>query len=164
MSISAEMLRHQLNYHAWASGRLLESASELTPEEWNRDFRTSDRSVLGTLAHIFAADRIWLARVAKGPIPPFISDADYDPDVLRTQWPPVLKGWTNWGENLTDEAAAEPLSYTDLRGRNWAQPLWHLVLHVVNHGTHHRGQVSGFLRSLGHAPPPLDLHHFSRQW
>jgi len=43
------------------------------------------------------------------------------------------------------------------------QPLWQVVLHAVNHGTHHRGQVSGFLRTLGHTPPVTDLSHFYRR-
>jgi uncharacterized damage-inducible protein DinB len=34
---------------------------------------------------------------------------------------------------------------------------------VVNHGTHHRGQVSGFLRVMGHTPPPLDLVFYYRE-
>jgi uncharacterized damage-inducible protein DinB len=50
-----------------------------------------------------------------------------------------------------------------MKGRPWKQPLWQLVLHVVNHGTHHRGQVSGFLRSLGHTPPILDPIYFYRE-
>jgi uncharacterized damage-inducible protein DinB len=33
----------------------------------------------------------------------------------------------------------------------------------VNHGTHHRGQVAGFLRAMGKAPPPLDLMAFYRE-
>jgi uncharacterized damage-inducible protein DinB len=37
------------------------------------------------------------------------------------------------------------------------------VLHVVNHGTHHRGQVAGFLRTMGHAPPALDLIAYYRE-
>ena len=57
----------------------------------------------------------------------------------------------------------QPLAYRDLKGRAYEQPLWQLILHVVNHGTHHRGQVSGFLRSLGHVPPPLDLVAYYRQ-
>jgi uncharacterized damage-inducible protein DinB len=40
--------------------------------------------------------------------------------------------------------------------------LWKIVLHVVNHGTHHRGQASGFLRAMGHVPPPLDLIAYYR--
>jgi uncharacterized damage-inducible protein DinB len=50
----------------------------------------------------------------------------------------------------------------DLRGNTWTQPFWQLVLHVVNHATHHRGQVSGFLRAMGRVPPPLDLVAFYR--
>jgi len=36
------------------------------------------------------------------------------------------------------------------------------VLHVVNHGTHHRGQAAGFLRAMGYVPPPLDLIAYYR--
>jgi uncharacterized damage-inducible protein DinB len=49
-----------------------------------------------------------------------------------------------------------------MRGNPWRQPLGQLVLHVVNHGTHHRGQVSGFLRAMGHVPPKLDLVSYYR--
>jgi uncharacterized damage-inducible protein DinB len=44
-----------------------------------------------------------------------------------------------------------------MRGRSFRQALVVIVLHVVNHGTHHRGQASGFLRAMGHTPPELDL-------
>ena len=37
------------------------------------------------------------------------------------------------------------------------------LYHVVNHGTHHRGQVSGFLRTLGRTPPVIDLAYFYRR-
>jgi len=42
-----------------------------------------------------------------------------------------------------------------MNGDPHMNPVWEIVLHVVNHGSHHRGQVSGFLRALGHAPPQL---------
>ena len=49
-----------------------------------------------------------------------------------------------------------------MSGNRFNQPVWQLVLHVVNHGTHHRGQVSGFLRAMGHKPPKLDLVSYYR--
>jgi uncharacterized damage-inducible protein DinB len=55
------------------------------------------------------------------------------------------------------------VAYKDMKGNPYSQPLWQLVLHVVNHGTHHRGQVSGFLRVMGHTPPPLDLVFYYRE-
>jgi uncharacterized damage-inducible protein DinB len=67
-----------------------------------------------------------------------------------------------WTCELTDEAAQANFTYQDLKGKSWTQPIWQVVLHVVNHGTHHRGQVSGFLRILGHTPPRLDLIEYYR--
>jgi uncharacterized damage-inducible protein DinB len=55
------------------------------------------------------------------------------------------------------------IAYYDLEGRPRKQALWQLIFHVVNHRSHHRGQVSGFLRSLGHEPPQVDLICYYRQ-
>jgi uncharacterized damage-inducible protein DinB len=163
MFVSAEALRLHLDYTQWASQRLLDVAAELTPDELNRDFGTSEHSVLGTLVHIFGADRIWLWRLTGGTNPGFISDADRSLAVLQSDWPAVLERWRLWAANLTDEAADAMLDYKDMKGNPYRQPIWQLVLHVVNHGTHHRGQVSGFLRAMGRTPPPLDLVFFYRQ-
>ena len=35
-----------------------------------------------------------------------------------------------------------------------------IVLHLVNHGTLHRGQVMGMIRQLGIVPPGTDLMHY----
>jgi uncharacterized damage-inducible protein DinB len=163
MSVSADTLRLHLDYTQWASLRLLDAVAALTPEELNRDFATSERSVLGTLVHIFAADRIWLYRLTGGSNPGFVSDADRSLAVLQTDWPAVLERWRLWAANLTDEAAQAQCHYIDLKGNPYSQPVWQLLLHLVNHGTHHRGQASGFLRAMGHTPPPLDLVFFYRE-
>src|SRR5215475_995175 len=36
-------------------------------------------------------------------------------------------------------------------------PAWQIVMHVVNHGTLHRGQIVGMLRQLGVKPPATDI-------
>jgi uncharacterized damage-inducible protein DinB len=54
------------------------------------------------------------------------------------------------------------ISYQDTKGRSYSQPVWQILLHLVNHGTHHRGQVSGFLRAMGGTPPPLDMIAYYR--
>ena len=163
MSVSASALRTLIDYTAWASQRLVEAAARLSPDELNRDFQTADRSVLETLVHVFAADRLWLSRLAGGPNPGFISDADRSLAVLQNDWPALHQRGKQWADGLTDDQALREVAYHDMKGRPWSQPLWQLVLHVVNHGTHHRGQVSGFLRTLGHTPPALDLVFFYRE-
>jgi len=163
MMVSAEVLRSHIGYTAWASAQVVEAAGRLTHAELTRDFGTADKSVLGTLVHVFGADRLWLARLKGEPANAFLTDADYRLTVLQNDWPALYRQWSGWAAGLTDEAARAEISYTDMRGNPWRQQLGRLVLHVVNHGTHHRGQVSGFLRAMGHAPPKLDLVLYYRE-
>jgi|SRR5579871_3315882 uncharacterized damage-inducible protein DinB len=162
MPASADTLRLHLDYSAWASNRILDAASKLTPEELSRDFKTSDKCVASTLAHAFAADRVWLGRIQGNPPATFIDDNDRRFDVLKTEWPALHGRWKQWAAPLADQDVLAKISYKDLKGNAYQQPLWQILLHVVNHATHHRGQVSGFLRSMGHTPPPLDLIAFYR--
>lgn len=161
--MSPETLLTHLDYTAWASRRLVEAAAQLTPAELTRDFGTSDKSVLGTLVHVFAADRIWLCRVMGSSLPPQFVDPEKDMHlaVLETEWPQLLNRWKQWVLSLADTSAV--ISYRDMKGNPYQTPAWQIILHLVNHGTHHRGQAAGFLRSMGHAPPALDLIAYYRQ-
>jgi uncharacterized damage-inducible protein DinB len=159
----AELFANHVAYTEWASLRLLEAAAALSNEEVSRDFGTADKSVLGTLVHVFAADRVWFDRVTGAAPQPFVTPADHHLATLQREWPLLLARWKEWVGTLTDERCAGTISYRDLKGREWSQPLWQVILHVVNHATHHRGQVSGFLRSLGHAPPTVDAAAFYRE-
>jgi uncharacterized damage-inducible protein DinB len=112
--------------------------------------------------HVFAADRIWLARIRGAPAATFVTDADYHLAVLQKDWPALMDDWKQWAAGLSDDTAQAVISHSDLRGNVWQQAVWQIVLHVVNHGTHHRGQAAGFLRAMGHTPPPLDLVRYYR--
>jgi uncharacterized damage-inducible protein DinB len=162
MSVSVDTLRLQLDYSAWASQRLMDVAAKLSEEELTQDFKTADKTVLDTLVHIYAADRIWLARVLAQPRATFIDTADRDLTLLQTEWPALHQRWKLWLRDFTDEDVLRPISFQDMKGRSYSQPAWQILLHLVNHGTHHRGQVSGFLRAMGQTPPPLDLMHYYR--
>jgi len=159
MHASPETLRTHLRYTEWATSRLLGEAAKLSPQELERDFGTADKSVLGTLTHVFGADRIWLARIEG--TPPEVPRG-YELARLASEWLELHGRWHAWASRLTPESIEATLSYRDLKGNAWVSPIWQVVFHVVNHGTHHRGQVAGFLRSMGHAPPPLDLIAYYR--
>src|SRR5882724_11044362 len=75
MPFSVDTLRTHIDYTAWASRHLVDVAAKLSAEDLNRDFQTADRSVLDTLVHIYAADRVWMARI-EGRTIPFVTDAD----------------------------------------------------------------------------------------
>jgi len=155
--MTPDTLRQHIAYTTWATDRIMRFIEQIPPEHLTHDFHTSDRTIIGTLAHTFAADRVWLKRVTGEPITVFISDEDRQIATLQRDWPAVLQAWS---AALDDPARV--VHYRDMKGNPYSNPLYEIVLHLVNHGTHHRGQVSGFLRALGHTPPQLDLIHFYR--
>jgi uncharacterized damage-inducible protein DinB len=164
MTVSLEALQHHIDYNNWASRRLLDAASGLSPEELSRDFGTADKSILGTLTHLYTAEKNWLARMREGTAA-FQSRTTEDNQLesLIPKWTEIQDGWKTWISKLPPEGTDRIMEYYDLQGRRWAQPFWQILLHVVNHSTHHRGQVSGFIRALGKTPPPLDFILFVRE-
>ncbi|MEP7362084.1 MAG: DinB family protein [Acidobacteriota bacterium] len=161
--VPSSMLTLHLRYTTWASARLVDAASKLTAAELTHDFKTSEKSVVGTLAHTFAADRVWWHRINGTTPSKFIDpEKDFLIETLQTEWPALLAQWEEFIAAQDEAALGGKIEYKDLKGNSNATPLWQIVLHVVNHGTHHRGQASGMIRALGHVPPPLDLIAYYR--
>ena len=56
------------------------------------------------------------------------------------------------------------LRYRTFDGQEMESAFSHMLQHVVNHATFHRGQVTTMLRQLGAPPPkPQDLIRFYRE-
>jgi len=56
------------------------------------------------------------------------------------------------------------IQYQLLSGQVGSSPFGHLLQHLVNHGSYHRGQVTTMLRQLGVAPPKsMDLLFYYRE-
>src|SRR5271165_1236348 len=92
MAVPAEVLRSLIGYSAWASGLLVDAARKLTYEEVTRDFGTADKSVLGTLVHVFGAHRLWLKRLKGEAATTYLADADYRLNVLQDDCRRCMKG------------------------------------------------------------------------
>lgn len=160
--VSKDTLLAHIDYSDWASRRLTHAAAQLPEAHLTHDFQTADRSILGTLVHLYRADKLWLARMHQAAHTFTRADTDFQVSTLESEWPEVYAGWRRYLLSLPDEAIMESINYQDLKGNAWSTPIYQIVLHLVNHATHHRGQVSGFLRTLGHTPPVLDLIAYYR--
>src|SRR5580704_8758110 len=97
-------LRTHIDYSAWASQRLVDAASQLSADQLSRDFGTADGSILGTLVHLYAADRLWLSRLQGAPHPGFVTDADRHLAVLQNDWPVLYGRWKDWALGITPES------------------------------------------------------------
>lgn len=163
MLIAAATVVTHLDYSKWATQLLLDACGELPTESLERDLKVSHRGVLDTLRHIFYADRIWLARL-EGQSRPF-QDEGENPSLaeLAKAWPSLLDRFKDTVAALGDDGVADSFTFRDLAGKEWTMPRWQTLLHVVNHGTLHRGQVMAMLRQLGHKAPQTDLIRYYRE-
>jgi uncharacterized damage-inducible protein DinB len=141
MSPCEDILRYQTEHCAWANRRAPAIAQELSPDELTQDFKTSEKTILGSLVHIYRAERVWLSRIEGRPLE-FRVEGDDSLEALSANWPRVSEQWNNWAKGTTEQSALAELTYQDLRRNTWTQPVWQIVLHVVNHSTHHRRQGS----------------------
>ena len=69
-----------VDYNYWARDRLLDAVALITPEQFTRSMGNSVSSVRDTIAHICAAERIWITRL-KGETPQGLQKPDRLPDV-----------------------------------------------------------------------------------
>ena len=152
-----------LSYHRWATEQLLEAARGLEPEALHRDLGTPNRSIFGTLAHVFQADQIWLGRVlGQSGVVPVRVEPEQGIDALQREWSPRLAAWTDWARGVAPEAWTRPVSYLHSSGKEFSTPGNEIVLHLVNDGTLHRGQVMAMFRQVGAKPPGTDLIFYYR--
>jgi uncharacterized damage-inducible protein DinB len=49
------------------------------------------------------------------------------------------------------------VTYTNVKGKQGTFKLGHMLIHVCNHGTHHRAQAINMLRHVGVSPPEMDF-------
>lgn len=162
--MSPEEIRTLYDYNAWANHRALSGAEKLSIEQFTKPMGSSFSSLRDTLAHICGAEWIWLERF-EGRSPSALPNSGQFPDVesLRSQWGEQEKRLLNFVRSLTQADLDRELEYKTLKFGVYRNPLWQSMLHVVNHGTYHRGQVTTLLRQLGAEPLLMDLMHFYRE-
>ena len=69
---------------------------------------------------------------------------------LESRWKTVEHDQTQFIEALTPRRRlSEELAYINQKGQRYSYPLWQQLVHVVNHSSYHRGQITTLLRQLG---------------
>jgi uncharacterized damage-inducible protein DinB len=157
MSRSPEEVSKLFAYNRWANAKTLESVSALTEEELGRKLGGSFPSVRETLAHLYAAEWVWLERlrgISPGGLPP--SEEVPTLTALREKWNAVEERQKAFVAGVAEARMAQTMSYTNVKGEPWSYPVGELLVHIVNHSTYHRGQVATMLRQLGKTPESTD--------
>lgn len=153
-------------YNRWMNDRLYELAASLSDDIRKRDCGAFFRSIHGTLNHLLLTDRVWLARfkgvtipdnfMGPGGILSLDQELYSDFTVLRQERILTDEELSTWVAQVTHDQLAEPLVYMR-RGQRTVSPLWWSLIHLFNHQTHHRGQITTLLNQLGSDPGVTDL-------
>ncbi|MCF8479222.1 MAG: DinB family protein [Rhodospirillum sp.] len=155
-----------MRYNAWANARLYDAVGRLAEEEIVRLRPSFFGSILKTLNHLIVGDRLWMGRLTgvdsghrrldEVPYAAFPS--------LRAAREEQDKAMVGWVEQADPAFIAQAsLEYATTGGESMVTPVAVVIAHMVNHGTHHRGQVHGLLSQTEVAPPPLDLIYYTRE-
>jgi uncharacterized damage-inducible protein DinB len=151
--MTPEHVARLFRWDAWANRETLSSlrAGSRPPER-----------ALQVMAHVLGASWLWLARLedeasplAVWPALP-LSALDEKLDSLNVAWGGYLP-------RVTRSSLARTISYTNSKGERWTSREEDILLHVVFHGEHHRGQVATLLRDVGETPAYTDFIHAVRQ-
>ena len=76
---------------------------------------------------------------------------------LESRWETVERDQAQFIEALTSQRLVEELPYLNQGGQRYSYPLWQQMVHVVNHSSYHRGQITTLLRQLGAEAASTDL-------
>lgn len=145
----------------------MEHARLFAYDDWaNREvianLRTIDASAAAPaqrlLNHIIGAQWLWLSRLrsreAKMAIWPDLTldDAERELDQLRGSWRDV------WNRAIEGRS----IEYRNTRGERHTSRVNDVLMHVIMHGTYHRGQIATLVRQGGNTPAYTDFVHATR--
>ena len=157
--ITRPYLVSMARYNSWMNGKTYDAAGRLPAEEIARDRGAFFKSILGTLNHLLFADLVWVGRFKEG------KSRVSDKTKLLHEELGALRGARevldaeicDWAAALDEAWLARTLTFRTLDGTaefNFAA--WMMVMHMFNHQTHHRGQITTLLTQAGEDVGPTD--------
>lgn len=144
------LLQH-LQYNFWANEKIGSFVTAANEEWFTQQTPSSFNTLQKTLLHLWDAEHIWLKRIHGESL------ADYPSKNFEGSRADVVNGLLSSSKNLIQLIADSPVDYKDksiryknMKGEEFSTSVESIMMHVVNHGTFHRGQVITMLRALGY--------------
>lgn len=147
-------------YNVWSTQKLNQVLKNISDEDFNAECGLYFKSILGTLNHLLVGEHyLWFPRFLSEPSPvvKLNSIIERDKNTLIFQLENRAHNWIDFFKNIDAEKLKHNLNYKTSTGEDMSLPYAATLLHVFNHGTHHRGQVTAALTSMGYSCPEIDL-------
>jgi uncharacterized damage-inducible protein DinB len=149
-------------YKAWADKLFLAKVAELPEAELTAPRPIVFGSIIRTLHHSYAMDRVWQAHLLDKPHGYTTRNPlDHPPlGELRDRQLEVDVWYVSYADSLDAAALAQVVHFTFVGGGSGSLSRNDILLHVVNHTTYHRGHVADMLYHHAIFPPTTDLPVF----
>jgi uncharacterized damage-inducible protein DinB len=160
-----ELIKYYYAYNSWATERVLASCEQLSVEEYNTPGCSGNGSIGETLSHLILVQQGWVAWFAgnmemREAVAIMTKEKLATFDDARTRWALVDRQTKNYINTLPEDAVTAIRNFTRMNGKQESHPLWKLMMHTANHGTHTRAQIVAAIRRAGHAPQNIDLLNY----
>jgi uncharacterized damage-inducible protein DinB len=159
------LLHQYAAYNTWANQKLAELIITLPEELQKQELASSFTSLHSTILHMWDAESIWWQRMKLQEMIIRPSDNFTGRTVEAVQG--LLsqnKNWEDWLASATEMGLEHVFSYYNTKRELFKQPIYQVVMQVMNHGTYHRGQIVNILRQLGQQKiPATDFIIWSRK-
>ncbi len=148
-------------YDRWATENVFTATESLAIETLNPRTGKGYGSIFDTLAHLVAADVVWMSRLNGFSPTALLQSSDFASlEEIRHRWLTLQDDWALFMDRLPEGGLDTNVSYSNTRGLSFTRPVWHIVLHMVNHSTHHRSELSEMLTIQGKPHIALDMHTY----
>ena len=158
--IAPEHCQLMARYTRWMNERLYAVLADMTDAERKEDRGAFFGSMHRTLNHLLWGDRMWLGRFTGElcTVPAFGTDVYDDFSALRREREITDRNLVDWAGGVTAAWLASTLRYrASGDGKQRDIPAAVAVVHLFNHGTHHRGQLTTLISQSGRDPGVTDL-------
>lgn len=139
------------SYNAWANRRIINCLERQS---------VSDEKILSVMGHLVSANFIWLNRIKDLPKSKYELWGKYDVPALKQMIEEADQQWMNFIRE--HENFDWVLKYRNYVGDYFENNVQQIMIHLVNHGSYHRGQVAMLLRQKGFEPINTDYITYDR--
>lgn len=151
-------LKMLLRYKAWADEQIFRSVLRIPHEEAVRPRATRWANMLHTLNHVHVVDEIFRHHL-EGRRHPYTS-RNSEPTPTGPDLHAAVRATNQWYLGFAESCQASDswdrtIEFEFVGGGRGVMTPAQIVLHVVNHGTYHRGMVSTMLHQVA-APPEIN--------